>query len=233
LAAWPAFTTILDDGWVIRLTAGHTKRANSITALGTSTSPLDMKLANAERLFARHSLPLVFRLTPLADPGLDALLDDRGLRRIEESIVMTASLGASLASEPDISLREGVTSEWVGAYAAIQRVDTARTQTLQRMMDLIATPHVTATVRDNGTIVGFGLGVLDRGHFGLFEILTHPQARRRGIARRTMTALLAWGANAGAHTAYLQVVAANTSAITLYEDLGFVEAYRYWYRSRG
>jgi ribosomal protein S18 acetylase RimI-like enzyme len=36
----------------------------------------------------------------------------------------------------------------------------------------------------------------------------------------------------GAREAWLQVVAANQAAVSLYSSLGFIEAYRYRYRVR-
>ena len=47
---------------------------------------------------------------------------------------------------------------------------------------------------------------------------------------RLMMALLAWGVQRGAHTAYLQVMCSNEPALRLYERLGLVEKYWYWYR---
>jgi ribosomal protein S18 acetylase RimI-like enzyme len=118
----------------------------------------------------------------------------------------------------------------VSAYAELQHLDPVHTGALQQMMASIAPRHATAKIVENGEIIGFGLGVVDRGALGVFEVLTHPSARRRGIARHIMSALMAWGAASGAHETYLQVVATNAAAIRLYADLGYKEAYRYWYR---
>lgn len=235
LAAWPAQMTVLDDGWVIRLSGGHTKRANSVTVLAASSRPVADKIAYAEGLFARHAVPPVFRLTELADAGLDRLLDARGYHRAEESIVMVAPFagqGASAAASA-VTITEGVDPEWVAAYAGLQGLDAARTATLMRMMELIAPQHATARIVEDGIIIGFGLGVVDRGCMGVFEVLTHPSARRRGIARQIMMALSAWGLACGARQSYLQVVATNVAAIPLYQDLGYEESYRYWYRIGG
>jgi ribosomal protein S18 acetylase RimI-like enzyme len=65
---------------------------------------------------------------------------------------------------------------------------------------------------------------------GLFDIVTLPSARRRGVGRRLVTSMLAWARDEGATDGYLQVVATNAPAIALYRQLGFDEAYRYHYR---
>jgi ribosomal protein S18 acetylase RimI-like enzyme len=48
-----------------------------------------------------------------------------------------------------------------------------------------------------------------------------------------MKALLSWGQEGGAESAYLQVMRDNGPAIRLYEKLGFEEIYPYWYRVKG
>lgn len=48
-----------------------------------------------------------------------------------------------------------------------------------------------------------------------------PEVRRRGHARALITALLEWGAEQGAGTAWLHVETRNAPAIALYESLGF------------
>ena len=64
---------------------------------------------------------------------------------------------------------------------------------------------------------------------GFRGIEVAPEHRRQGLALVVMDALLEWGAERGATTAYLQVLADNAPAIGLYERLGFTthHAYRY------
>jgi N-acetylglutamate synthase len=64
---------------------------------------------------------------------------------------------------------------------------------------------------------------------GFRGIQVAPEHRRQGLGLAIMAALLEWGAERGATTAYLQVLGDNAPALALYERLGFVthHAYRY------
>ena len=64
---------------------------------------------------------------------------------------------------------------------------------------------------------------------GFRSIHVAPAYRRQGLALAVMDALLEWGAERGATTAYLQVLGGNAAAIELYAGLGFQthHAYRY------
>jgi ribosomal protein S18 acetylase RimI-like enzyme len=64
---------------------------------------------------------------------------------------------------------------------------------------------------------------------GFRGIEVAPEHRRQGLGVAVMAALLEWGAERGATTAYLQVLGDNTPALALYEGLGFTthHAYRY------
>lgn len=87
-----------------------------------------------------------------------------------------------------------------------------------------------AAWRVEGEPLAFGLGVLDHGWLGLFDIATSHSARRPGGARKIVSALMHWGKSRGAHTAWLSVIAGNDPAIALYRDFGFSERYRCHYR---
>lgn len=64
---------------------------------------------------------------------------------------------------------------------------------------------------------------------GFRSIEVAEDQRRRGLGLAVMAALLEWGAEQGARTAYLQVLGDNAPALALYDRLGFAthHAYRY------
>lgn len=65
LNAWPAFQTIVRNGWLLRLAAGFTKRSNSVSALYTEPSvDLYEQIQYCERIYAREGLDVVFKVTP-------------------------------------------------------------------------------------------------------------------------------------------------------------------------
>ncbi len=80
-----------------------------------------------------------------------------------------------------------------------------------------------------GETVARGLAVHDRDWVGFRSIEVSPEHRRRGFGLEVLAALLEWGAEQGATTAYLQVLGDNAGALALYDRLGFVthHAYRY------
>lgn len=228
--AWPALQTVLADGWVLRLAAGYTKRANSVNALEPRCD-IAAILAVARPLYARAGLPLVFRLSPLAGPDADAWLGGKGFRHLDETMVMTATLAGELAIDAGVAISDRPTAAWSEGFAAANSVPDRHRATHDRMLAAIAMPAAFASLAQDGRTIAWGLAVAERGRVGLFDIVTSPAVRRTGAGRRLVTSLLAWGRQQGATASYLQVVAANAPAIALYRSLGYSEAYRYHYRA--
>jgi N-acetylglutamate synthase len=96
---------------------------------------------------------------------------------------------------------------------------------------LAPAPCFASVVCQNAT-AACGLGVLQDGFVGLFDIVTDAAVRRQGYGQRLVQSILAWGSRRGAHTANLQVMLNNEPAFHLYVKLGFAEQYRYWHRIR-
>jgi N-acetylglutamate synthase len=82
---------------------------------------------------------------------------------------------------------------------------------------------------DDGRLLASGVAAYADDWVGFRGIEVDPAERGRGFALLIMAELLEWGAERGATTAYLQVLADNTRAHALYDGLGFVEHHRYRY----
>ncbi len=130
--------------------------------------------------------------------------------------------GIELASEDS--------ETWHAAFVRMNHVSPERRITHGRILRAILPDKCYASISLDGDILGCGLGVAQGGYLGLFDIVIDPEHRRQRHGERLMLALLAWGAQHGAHTAYLQVMCNNEPALRLYEKLGFEEKYQYWYR---
>ena len=228
--AWPALESRDLRGWRQRLSGGYTKRANSINALepdGRLTPELKQALEAPYRALGQ---PPIWRLTPLAPSGTDALLAADGYRQIDESRVQRATIDARFAADPEVRLAPHPSEDWLAGFATLSPVAPRHRETMARMLRSIAAPVGFARVEANGRPVAFALGVAEGDHVGLFDVLVAPQARRRGLARRLTQSIVAWGRDHGARFAYLQVVATNAAALPLYAELGFKTVYSYAYR---
>src|SRR5436190_11041088 len=228
--AWPALETRSALGWVQRLSAGYTKRANSINALKPDDPLTDGVKDALEAPYRAGGLPAVWRLTPLAPAGADELLAGAGYRRIDESLVQRAALDDRFVVDREVQIAAQPSDDWLAGFAALSPVAPQHRETMARMLRSIAAPVGFARVEQDGQPIAFALGVVDGDHVGLFGVLVAPQARRRGLARRLTQSIGAWGRSHGAQFAYLQMVATNSAALPLYADLGFETVYSYGYR---
>jgi len=226
---------LLYDGWLVRLSPGKAKRARSINPFFPSRLPLDAKLARCAELYRAHGLPLIVRVTPFVDPpDLDAQLDARGFVAFEPTQVMTRSLAQVGTPPPQTTtalpvdrcdLAAGV--EAVSILRGASQVDRAAHQQRLHALPLSCIGFV---IRDGADPICAGLVVLEPPFAGLFDVVTAPAHRGRGLASALTAAMLAAAATAGATTAYLQVDAANAPARAVYHRHGFVDRYTYWYR---
>lgn len=229
--AWPALHTGRIGGWRLNASTGHTGRANTCWALEAPDRAVDEALEAAEAWYAGHGLPPKFKTVDgaTAPADLPALLAARGYASNTETCVMVGPIGGTndgvtLMIEPD----EGFLAVMFEALYRDAADARERIETLRR----IPPPMFFARVDVDGEPAAIGACAVDSGWGGISVMRTSPNHRRLGLATRIVSALLGAARDAGATRSYLQVEAANVTAIGLYEKLGFREAYRYRYWGR-
>jgi N-acetylglutamate synthase len=232
LNAWPTLQTIVYDGWILRFADGYTKRANSINPLYSSSQDPDQKIDFAEATYQRQNLPTVFKMTSAVFPGdLDEKLHTRGYQTNSPTSVQTIDIStANLQETHNANFEDDIPDAWLENYCRMNSVPSLHIKTLQKILQNILPNHCFASITSDNRIVACGLGVVQSGHVGLFDIVTDKEFRNRGYGQQIVRSILDWSRQHDAKTAYLQVMLDNMPALNLYAKVGFVEQYQYWYR---
>jgi GNAT superfamily N-acetyltransferase len=254
--AWPALQTLLYDGWMLRFASGYTRRSNSIAPLYPSTLPVDEKIRFCEAFYRERGLEVIFKLTSACQPAdLDTLLESKGYLMDATTSFQVLDLRGWHISEPsanlasanlastnlastmlssamllDAILESDLTPAWLSAYCRMSQVADKNLPVLEQMLRVIVPTHCFARINAGDETIACGLGVLQNGNVGLFDIVVDPGYRQRGIGEKLVRSVLDWAAGQGAHCSYLQVMLNNPPALRLYARLGYREIYRYWYR---
>jgi ribosomal protein S18 acetylase RimI-like enzyme len=234
--ALPSTHALQYDGWLLRFGDSTARRANSVCALYPSSLPLDEKIAYCEDVYARRNRRIVFKLTDDAQPpDLESVLLAGGYHADQRSSVQTLPINVSdawMADKSDLlkmTFTNRVTAQWMDEQIAFHDESDRPRLTTRSMYDLILPHAAYFRLSFDGVPAASGLGVIERGWIGLYNIVVEPSIRGRGVGQQLVQRILAYGAAFGAHSAYLQVMTTNTPACALYHKIGFREAYRYWY----
>jgi ribosomal protein S18 acetylase RimI-like enzyme len=246
---WPALE--IDDeeieGWVLGTSGAYTRRANSVAPVASPGLPLDQCVGRAEAFYAERGRPAVFKLHSAAQPEeLDAFLDARGYFRMSETVVMTLDLETSgstrdsaddqvAAAEIKI-VEDCVDPAWFDASVNLSEVGAERHHDYRSILEKVvsSTPaSIFGRLEREEKILSLALGYVVGGAVSFVQVATAPAARGQRLAGSVLNAILAAASERGAHFGLLSVEATNTSARRLYDRLGFIERYRYWYREQG
>lgn len=233
--AWPAPRSALMGDWLLRSAAGYTKRANSANAMHPGAALTPPLLQQIEDHYARQQLPCIFRLSPLADVGADALLQARGYRLVDPSLLMQrATQDGDAHWQPTggaaLEMSSQLPDAWLDGYCAAS-VHPAEQQPAHRaILAAIGMRCAYASLVRGGQVLAWGMAVCERDAVGLYEVLVHPAQRGQGLGRQLTRGLLQWAARAGATHTDLQVAGGNARARQLYASLGFAPVYGYHYR---
>lgn len=227
-AGWPAPTVEPLGSWLLRAADGFTGRANSVLPVGGPGVPFDEALVAVEDFYARHGLPPLAQVVmggPVEPDFLSAGWDVD--RHVDGVLVQVASVAQARRTArtdgADVSLLPAPTDAWTGLYGRTSGVS----PTVVR--SVLAGPETVAFATIGDPVLAIGRGVVTGDWLGIAAVEVVPAHRRRGLARRVVDALLGWGAEHGARSAYLQTTPDNAAAVALYAGYGFVTHHRYRY----
>ncbi len=230
LNAWPSLHQVLYDGWLLRFSRGFTKRANSIVPLYESSRGLDEKVRYCENLYAREQLTTIFRLTSLPEQqALRQRLSERGYAAFDLTYVLYQSLVEP--ARPKTNFRRLAIDDWLTIYAQMTGVDATTQQLHALLLKGIRSECCFGAVTEGDRVVACGLAVLEEELVGFFDVVTDSAHRKQGHGRTLISALADWGRRSGAQGAYLQMVADNRAASSLYASMGFGRLHSYEYLS--
>ena len=231
LSAWPGLASAHHRGWLVRLAHGFTRRANSAMALQRDADLAPADIDAIEALYARHGHPAIFRLTHKVADGLDQRLAARGYGVLTPSEIRIAALG-DLAPDLTVTVCDAVPAGWVADFGRSNGRPDFDAATMAGIIANIVPQAGFARVVEAGDTAAVGMAVVLDGLVELQSIAVRPDSRGRGLGRRLLTALMAWGRTNGAREAVLSVERGNERAVKLYDGLGFKIAGRYHYRQQ-
>lgn len=235
LNAWPSHQMQLYDGWLLRFSYFYTHRTNCVEQIAESMIPLDQKITYCENEYATWGTPCIFKITPLIDADFDRILKQHGYVIQHPTNVMVYDfdhLIDAIPSDLHLHCSSFISDRWIQALFSLKHTTNFMHKTIvPSMYRAIPKETIAVTLTDHSdSIIGTGLGILDREYIGVYAIHVHPGFRNRGYAKAIVSRILAEGQKHGAKHAYLQVVEGNNAAASLYTSLGFKHFYRYWFR---
>lgn len=236
--AFPALQNLMYDGWSIRFGGGFTYRVNCANPMYPEALPMAEKLAYVEALYRKSGLLAIIKLHEGMEPGrleeAEALLDGLGYGTERRGNIFLCDLtGFSKKPGHTVCIQSVMDDDWLDGFLTMNGTAAAQREAAVSMLKNIRYPILAASIMEDGRMVGCGLGVMERGNVGLYDIFVDGNYRRRGFGGDICTAIMNAGKTAGCERAYLQVLSDNQGARALYRELGYWETYEYWFRTKG
>jgi GNAT superfamily N-acetyltransferase len=230
ITTWPAAVTEQRGGWFYLAAGGVTGRVNAAWPLDWHGGDLDVAIDNVEAWYAARHLPPRFKLTDdaFAPAELPQVLARRGYEAVSPTLIMTAPI---VPREPPEGV--AISAAMPATFDAVLRdvsKDLSEYDERQSIALRAPQPAAFAMIEREGRVAAIGMSAAAGDLAGVFLMRAAPEARRQGLARAILVALLAQCARWNARTAFLQVDADNAAAIALYEGEGFarLSTYRFW-----
>lgn len=235
--AWPAQIVERVGRWRFRWTAGVTRRANSVLAVGNGE--LDDLIDRADDFYSSRGAPTRFQVSTAAAPtALTGVLAARGYESTARTLVAAAAAAdvctATAAGDfPAADMSASPSDEWLAVYSSVEARD-ASPAALTTIRHVLLAPRLEtafASVVGDG-VVSVGQLVIDRTNACVQCMTTRPDARCAGAATAVLHHLARHAAANGVTTLWLAVMADNVPARRLYTRASFTTSHEYCYYER-
>ncbi|HEX7353824.1 MAG TPA: GNAT family N-acetyltransferase [Mycobacteriales bacterium] len=228
--AWPALERQSLGGWVLRAAGGVSRRTNSAWPRSASTLTVGQLLRATTAWYGARGLPPIIALSPASEPRnlADRLGAGEAGWGVDGETLVLAGPAAGRAHE-EVTVSPVPDEDWwsVAGQVTPAHFDGPRRPVAQAILQAISRQCGYAVARDGGGPVAVGRAVVDGSSVGVFSMGTVPDRRGEGHGRKVLESLCAWGIQAGADTAWLQVEVGNAPARRLYDGLEPVFTYAY------
>lgn len=225
---WPAKEEIQLGDWILRASGKFTKRANSVLAIGSPGSDIDMAIKEVIEFYTSRNLPPIFHIALPTYFELGNHLRNQGwISDISVNVMV-----ADIVDVIGLWDSKGAESEYVRELVDAPGEEWISLQNDQGVLEIMNRfPARYGSLRLTGVLVAVGRA----SNFGKWTVLTrlfvHPDYRGRGIGREFITFILQDALQLGATKVALQVDGKNVGAIALYEKMGFRLHHTYEYFS--
>ncbi len=125
-----------------------------------------------------------------------------------------------LQPAPEIEIRAMLDDD-VSAVAAVERASYQFPWSEGIFRDCVRVGYLCRVVECAGVVIGHGIVSTGAGEAHILNVCVRPEYRCRGIGRQLLRYLLDRARALGMAEAFLEVRPSNTTAIRLYQTLGF------------
>jgi ribosomal protein S18 acetylase RimI-like enzyme len=209
--------------------SGFSGRINACWPLDDPGLPLEEAAHRTERWYSARGLPTRFKIVEGSALPLVSHLRARGYQPSAPTLVMVGDVTGMI--EPGVRIGASLDADFLKVFAASHEAADGDAKERLEALERVRPPRFFAVAGD-GAPAAVGACAVEGQWAGIFAMRTDPDHRRRGLARRVLSTLLAHAEQSGAGRAYLQVEAANFGAMELYRRSGFAERHRYGYWTR-
>lgn len=236
--AFPALQDISYDGWSIRFGGGFTYRVNCANPMYSELLSMAEKINYVESLYQASGLKMaIFKLHEGMDPAriqmAQSLLDEKGYATERHGNIFVCDLNNFCRQTvTPVIVDTTISDKWLNGFLTMNGTSEEERAAAEQMLKNIHFPILATSIVENGKMIACGLGVIERGHVGLYDIYVDASCRRRGLGADICTAIMRAGREQRCSTAYLQVLSDNLGARAMYYQLGYDKTYAYWFRTK-